>query len=174
MSSPCAFLDKDGTIVDSSMHPPIIPSDKILEDEVIEGLRYLQKEGYKLIIVSNQPWISRGEKSKKEIEGVFRSVVKKLAGFGVKIDDYFYCPHTDEDGCKCRKPKTGMINEAVKKHDINLKKSFMVGDSENDILLGKNAGIKSILVLSGDTRENYERFHADIVVKNINELRTII
>lgn len=168
------FLDKDGTLVDNSKYPEIIPSDKILEDEILEGLKYAQQKEYKLIIVSNQPFIAKGRLTKEETENIFKSVVSKLKEKGIIIDDYFYCPHQSSDNCSCKKPKPTLIFEAAKKHNIDLSKSFIVGDMDADILAGKNAGLKSVLVLTGNGKDFLGKVDADYVIKNLNEISKII
>lgn len=168
------FIDKDGTIVDNSKYPKIIPSDEILEDKVIEGLRYLEEKDYKLIIISNQPWISKGKMSKDEVEDIFKSLVKKLKDKGIKIEDYFYCPHKNEDECLCRKPKPGMILKAAEKHNIDLEKSFMIGDTDKDIIAGKEAGIKTILVETGHDKKFKSIVSPTYILKNLNEIARIL
>ncbi len=168
------FVDKDGTLVDNSGYPEIIPSDGLLENDVVEGLKYLQKKEYKIILISNQPWIAKGRMSIEEVEQVFQSLILKLSSFGVKIEDYYYCPHQTSDNCNCKKPKPQLIKDAANKHNINLNNSFMIGDMEDDILTGKNAGIKTILVLTGNGRKYKENNNADYTIKNINEVINII
>jgi len=168
------FLDKDGTLVDNSKYPEVIPSDEILENDVIEGLKYLQNKGYRLIIVSNQPSIAKGRLTKEEIENIFKSVVSKLNEKGVIIDDYFYCPHQSSDNCMCKKPKPSMILEAAKKHDIDLLSSYIIGDMDADVLAGKNAGVKSILVMTGNGKDFVGKVNADYVIKNLNEINKVI
>lgn len=167
------FLDKDGVLVDNSKYPEIIPTDELLEKDILKGLKHIQEKNYKLLIISNQPWISKKEKTKEETEQVFQSILKKLAERDIKIHDYFYCPHKEEDKCDCRKPKPKMILDAAEKHNIDLKQSFVVGDREKDIEAGKRAGTKTILVLSGESKTN-KGIEADFTIKNLNKINEII
>lgn len=167
------FIDKDGTLVDNSSYPPIIPCDEIMEEEVLEGLRYVKSKGYKIIIISNQPWVAKGKMAMEEVENIFRSLLEKLMKNGVEIDDYFYCPHQSSDNCDCKKPKPKLLIDAAKKHNIDLSQSFMVGDMDADVLLGKNAGIKSVLVKTGHGKE-YLDIGADYVLDNVNALRELV
>jgi D-glycero-D-manno-heptose 1,7-bisphosphate phosphatase len=166
------FLDKDGTLVSIEGYPDTIPTDTLMA-EVVDGLRYLQERGYKLIIISNQPWISKGRLSVDETEGIFLRLIAKLNSFGVKIDDYFYCPHQTTDGCGCKKPNPKMILDAAKKHNVVLMKSFMVGDMDADIIAAKNAGIRSILVKTGRGKD-YLGSGADFIIENVNKISEVL
>lgn len=166
------FIDKDGTLVDNSGYPDIIPSDTILE-QVVDGLKYIKNKGYKIIIVSNQPWIAKKRLTIEQVEQTFKSLINKLNEMGVSVDDYFYCPHQTSDNCECKKPKPKLVLEAAEKHNIDLNDSFFIGDMDADILLGKNLGIKTVLVLTGMGR-NFQNVGADYVLNNINEIQKII
>lgn len=168
--NPAFFLDKDGTLVDNSEFPSIIPADKLLRECILEGLREIQKKGYKLIIISNQPWISKGKMTPEEVENNFRSVVGQLAKEGVYIDAYYYCPHQTSDNCECKKPKGKMILQAALENKIDLENSYMVGDGEIDIGAGKNAGVKTILVRTGLGKDYNSPLEPDIIVQDINAI----
>ncbi len=88
---------------------------------------------------------------------------------GITLDDCFYCPHSPESNCSCRKPGTKMIEEAVRKWDVNVKESFFIGDKESDIKAGEKSGLKTILV-----SENEKEFGQDFRVKNLVEAAGII
>lgn len=167
-----AFIDKDGTIVDNSDYPKI-PSDKLLEQDILEGLKYLQNKGYKLIIISNQPWTAKGLISKEQVEVFFKNITNKLKDKEITITDYFYCPHRREENCNCKKPNPGMILKAVKKHNIDLAQSIMIGDRGDDINLGKNLKIKTFLVQTGNGKE-FKNTNPDHIIKNINAIGEII
>ncbi|MGC9309206.1 MAG: D-glycero-alpha-D-manno-heptose-1,7-bisphosphate 7-phosphatase [Candidatus Nanoarchaeia archaeon] len=166
------FLDKDGTLVDNAGYPEKIPSDELL-DNIIEGLRYLQDKNYKLIIISNQPWISKNKLTKQEVEQIFSNLINKLNKQGIKILDYFYCPHQSSDNCNCKKPKPGLIHQAINKYNIDLNHSYIIGDMDSDIALAKNLGIPSILVLTGRGRD-FMHLSSDYVIENINQVKEIL
>ncbi|MBI2629472.1 HAD-IIIA family hydrolase [Candidatus Pacearchaeota archaeon] len=166
------FIDKDGTIVDNSRYPEEIPKSKLLERDILEGLLHIQKKGYKIIIISNQSWIRKNILSKEEVEEIFRDIVFTLKSKGVVIDDYYYCPHKKEDECNCRKPMAGLFFKAAEKHNIILKNSFMIGDMEEDILAGKSAGMKTILIFN--RKGKFFDVIPDYVINNINEVTKII
>ena len=165
------FLDKDGTLVDNSMYPNP-PGSKLLHDDIINGLRYAQEKGFELFIVSNQSWISKGKLTQEEVIETFQSVSAQLKAHGIKITDYLFCPHKNEDYCHCRKPRPGMILDLAKKHDIDLANSFILGDFDEDIEAGKNAGVKTILTLT-NTQTHYIN-KPDFIIKNINEIWRVL
>lgn len=167
------FLDKDGTLVDNSLYPVVIPSDKILKNEIVDGLLYLQKKGYVFIIISNQSWIAKGRMTMSEVEAVFRSVCLQLEAYGIFITAYYYCPHQRSDNCQCKKPKTYLVEKAALEHDLDLSQSFMIGDMDDDIVMGKAMGLKTVQVLTGKSMFRLESC-ADYVIQNINNVREVI
>ncbi len=168
------FLDKDGTLVDNAGYPEVIPTDKLLTNEVVEGLQYLQSKGYKLFIISNQSWISKGRLTQKQVEEVFQNLLAKLKSHKVIISGYYYCPHREADHCYCRKPKTKLIVTAAREHSLHLQQSLFVGDMETDIAAGKNMGMKTILVLTGKGKEYNNAIKPDFVIKNINHVKDVV
>ncbi|MBN1792293.1 dTMP kinase [Candidatus Woesearchaeota archaeon] len=166
------FLDKDGTLVDNSEYPAIVPTDKIYFDQTVEGLRSLQGAGYKLIIISSQPWVGRGRLSPVQVEDAFKSVAAQYAEKGIIIDAYYYCPHQrpEEGGvdCECKKPKTGLLEQAAERFNIDTSRSYFVGDRSDDILTGRNFGLETCLVTMskgdisglGDVKPTY--LHRDV------------
>lgn len=174
MKKRAIFIDKDGVLVDNSGYPEIIPTDKLLENDILEGLKYIKKKAYKIIIVSNQPWIAKNRISFEKIISLFDSVVNQLKQKHIFIDDYVFCPHQTSDNCNCKKPKPKMILDMSKKYDIDLINSYMIGDMDLDILTGKSAGTKTVLVLTGKGKEYQEKTNADYIIKNLNEIQRII
>lgn len=153
------FLDRDGTMnvskgfISNADELELIPG-------TIEAVKAINKSGALAIVITNQPVIARGECSFEELHNIHNKLKTLLGEKGAFVDDIFYCPHHPDKGfegevpelkfdCECRKPKTGMINEAVDKYNIDLSKSYMVGDSTMDLELARNAGVKSVLVDTG-------------------------
>lgn len=168
------FLDKDGTLVDNSGYPAIIPTDKLLYQDILVGLSWLQQQGYILILISNQSWIAKGRLSHAKVQAIFSSVQQQLQQNGILITDVFYCPHSRTDACLCRKPQPGLILRAAEKYGIDLRQSYMVGDREDDILAGKRAGVKTILVQTG-CGENYTSpIIPDFIVLSLNHIQETI
>jgi D-glycero-D-manno-heptose 1,7-bisphosphate phosphatase len=117
---------------------------------VIEGLRALKGEGYKVIVISNQQCVGKGIITGEELTVLTDKMKSAVAEKGGRIDDVFYCTHLKEDNCSCRKPEKGLFIEAQKKWGIDtFAGKYFVGDSEKDIIAGKKAGLRVILVLSG-------------------------
>ena len=153
------FLDRDGTMNVSKGF--ISKADDLeLIPGTIDAIKAINKSGALAIVITNQPVIARGECSFEELHNIHNKLKTLLGEKGAFVDDIFYCPHHPDKGfegevpelkfdCECRKPKTGMIEEAVRKYNIDLSKSYMVGDSTMDLETARNAGIKSVLVNTG-------------------------
>lgn len=149
------FLDRDGTInVDRDYL--INPSEFEFEKNVIPVLKQAYKEGYLLIVITNQSGIARGFFSEEELHVLHEYIQKQAENQGFKFTEFFYCPHL-KDGivrkysydCGCRKPKTELLKQAIEKYNIDIQKSFVIGDKKSDILLGQAMGIKTVLVGTG-------------------------
>lgn len=160
------FIDRDGTIVEDIGYVHKIADFKLVVNAV-EGLKLLKK--YKLFIVTNQAGIGRGFYKIEDFFNYNGRLLKELQKNGIKIGKTYYCPHKPEDNCECRKPKTRLLKDAEKEFDIDLKKSFIVGDKKIDIELGKNAGCRTILVLTGNGMKEKEGVKADFVAKDLIE-----
>lgn len=135
------FLDRDGTINEDKGYVYKI-EDLVILPKVIDALRLLQKR-FLLIVVSNQSGVERGYYTIDDVERFNRYLYYHLAKNGVYIDDFYYCPYLEGE---CRKPNPGMLLQAAKDWNIELKKSYMIGDKISDIEAGKNAGCKSIFI----------------------------
>lgn len=162
------FLDRDGTINVDYGYVSKVEKFVILPG-AIEGLKKMRSMNYLLIIISNQSGIGRGYYSIPDYEKVMEAMHNQLNLHGITLDDCFYCPHSPESNCSCRKPGTKMIEEAVRKWDVNVKESFFIGDKESDIKAGEKSGLKTILV-----SENEKEFGQDFRVKNLVEAAGII
>lgn len=149
------FLDRDGTIniEKDYLH-------RIEEFEFIprapEAIRLLKDAGFLVIVVSNQSGVGRGYFDEQAVKDLHHHIQSELACYGTSIDAFYFCPHHPEKGlgsykvtCGCRKGSPGMFLQAAREHDIDLQRSFMVGDKLADIEAGERAGCKSILVLTG-------------------------
>jgi len=172
------FIDRDGTINVSKGF--ISKADDLeLIPGTIDAIKAINKSGALAIVITNQPVIARGECSFEELHNIHNKLKTLLGEKGAFVDDIYYCPHHPDKGfdgevpelkfdCECRKPKTGMIDEAVKKYNIDLSKSYMVGDSTMDLETARNAGIKSVLVDTGFAGNDgkYDR-NCDIEAKNL-------
>jgi histidinol-phosphate phosphatase family protein len=142
------FLDRDGTINEDVGY--LSDPDKIvIIKNAVPGLRLLQNYGFKLIITTNQSGIARGYFDKNTLNRIHKKLRNIFLKEKIKFSAIYYCPHHPDDNCKCRKPELGMIEKAVKKFNLDLGKSFGIGDKLKDIEFVKKAGCKGILVLTG-------------------------
>ena len=157
MSNRAVFLDRDGTLNEDPGY--LGDSDKVkLLPFVGEILSRLKNEfNYFLIVISNQSGIARGLITAEQVEQVNEKINTLLKEFKVSIDKFYYCPfHPDfstPEECSCRKPSPEMIEKAIEDFDIDISRSFFIGDSVADIECGMNADIKTILVKTGYGRE---------------------
>ena len=115
------------------------PSRVALFAGAVEGLRSFREAGWRLIVVSNQSGLARGYFTREQLSAVTDRLAELLAAGGVVLDAIYYCPHGPDDGCNCRKPRTGLIAAACRDFAIDLAKSWMVGDKVVDLELAKNA-----------------------------------
>ena len=154
------FFDRDGTI---NKYVGFLRNidDFELIDGVAEAIRKINESGYLAIVVTNQPVIARGEVSFEELEEIHNKMETLLGKEGAYLDAIYYCPHHPHKGyegerpelkidCDCRKPKPGMLLKAEVDFNIDLSQSWMVGDGENDVKAGINAGCKTVLLSSGN------------------------
>lgn len=150
------FLDRDGTINEYVGFLTNIDEFKLL-DGVTDAIKKINASGFLAIVVTNQPVIARGEVTYEQLDEIHHKMETLLGQAGAYLDAIYYCPHHPHSGyagevkslkieCECRKPKPGMLMKAAKDYNIDLEHSWMIGDSKNDILAGKNAGCKTVLI----------------------------
>lgn len=156
----CIFMDRDGTInqLDGYINRP---EQLKLYDFVPASLKKLNSSKYLGIIITNQPVLARGECSYQMLEEIHKKLETDLGENGCFIDDLYFCPHHPDSGfpgenkqlkiqCDCRKPNTGMIRKAIEDHNLDAGHCWIIGDTTTDIQTGRNAGLKTILVLTGE------------------------
>lgn len=139
------ILDRDGTLIEEGNYIYKIEDFKLYPD-VIEGLKLLKKE-YLFFIITNQSGIGRGYYTEEDFHKFNDFLLTQLKKENIKIEKTFFCPHID--GCECKKPSTKFIEEIVSEYKINLGKSWVIGDHPSDIIMGINAGCKTIYLLTG-------------------------
>lgn len=143
----CIFFDRDG-IVNQSPGPGFVErwADFHLLPEFVATLRIITQLGYKAVIITNQRGVALGRMTAADVEDIHRRLREILkTQHHLDLLDILYCPH-DRDTCDCRKPKPGMLLEAARRHQIDLSKSWMIGDSARDVEAGHSAGCRTILV----------------------------
>jgi D-glycero-D-manno-heptose 1,7-bisphosphate phosphatase len=138
------FLDRDGTIIVDRAY--LKEAHQVcLFAGAGAALAEIQEHGFALVLISNQSGIGRGLITPEEAEEVHQAVVARLAEYGVRLDAAFYCPHAPAEECRCRKPSPEMFLRAAKELDLDLARSFMVGNGISDVQAGKRAGCRTIL-----------------------------
>ncbi len=160
------FLDRDGTI---NRYQGFItkPEDLKLMPGAARAIGKINESGYLAIVVSNQPVIARGDCTKEQLNEIHNKMETELGKEGAYIDDLYYCPHHPDKGfegerpeykrnCSCRKPKPGMLLQAAEKYNIDLTRSYMVGDSFRDIEAGLAAGCMAVYLGEKDSAFPYE------------------
>ncbi|NYT27512.1 D-glycero-beta-D-manno-heptose 1,7-bisphosphate 7-phosphatase [Candidatus Thiodubiliella endoseptemdiera] len=167
------FLDRDGVINQEKNYLYKI-EDFIFIDGVFDACRQFQELGFKIIIVTNQSGIARGYYNADDFDKLNIWVLAQFKQQGVDILDVFYCPHTPEDDCECRKPKPGMLLSAQKKHNIAMQNSWMIGDKENDISAANKAGIKNTILVRSGHKINEKKSKAQFILNSISQSKTII
>ncbi|MFJ4982133.1 D-glycero-alpha-D-manno-heptose-1,7-bisphosphate 7-phosphatase [Streptomyces coeruleorubidus] len=146
------FLDRDGTVTEPR-HYPARPADLVLAPGVGPALRRLQRQGWSLVLVTNQSGLARGLFSLRTLDAMHRYLRTLLTSHGVRLDGIYVCPHHPDgavDGlsfrCACRKPNAGLLVVAAEELDLDLASSWMVGDFASDIDAGRRAGCRTAWV----------------------------
>ena len=168
--SPAVFVDRDGTIMENCDYCSD-PKDVKIFPGVPDALRRLKSKGFKLVIVTNQSGIGRGLITVEQYRAVEAEVLRQL-GAGL-IDATYFCPDVPGQHSSCRKPAPGMIVEATRQHQIDLTRSFLIGDKEIDVECGRNAGVRTIRVKTGPEREMAGSM-ADWITKDVPAAAEII
>lgn len=145
------FLDRDGTL---NADPGYIksPDEFELFPGVPEALAKLKRAGAKLMLVTNQSGIARGLLSHGDLAAIHEKLRRILNRAGASLEAIYVCPHHPDEGCDCRKPNRGMIDQAVREYGVDLKRAYMIGDHIRDIQLAQRVGMRSILVTTGVVR----------------------
>ena len=156
------FLDRDGTIIEDCGHLRE-PCEIIFFPDTFKALNQLQKH-FLLFIVTNQPGIAEKEITHADADCVNNAVVSTLAQKGIKIMDVYTCPHKRSENCCCIKPKPYFLKKAAGLYNLNLAKSFMVGDHPHDVQLARNVGAQGIYVLTGHGSKHLSEIPEDTEV----------
>lgn len=150
---PAVFVDKDGTLVENVPYN-VDPGQVRFLPAAMEALRALQDHGYALFVASNQSGLARGYFTRAQFARLQHGIERRLRDeAGVTLTDFLICPHaaspTGGPMCLCRKPAPGMLLRAARKHRLDLAKSWMVGDTLDDVEAGRRAGCRGILFDNG-------------------------
>jgi D-glycero-D-manno-heptose 1,7-bisphosphate phosphatase len=176
---PAVFMDRDGTIAEEVGYINHI-SRFLLFPFAAEAIKKLNACGWLAIVVTNQAGVARGYFTEDMVQRIHKKMNQELTAAGAKLDAVYYCAHHPTVGeapyrldCDCRKPKPGLISRGAREFDIDLQRSWMVGDRYSDIELARNAGVKSAFVLSGYGRGEWEhqrrtwQYQPDLVAENL-------
>lgn len=148
------FLDRDGTI--NAASPNYIKNWEEFEflPRSLNAIKELTLNGFATLVITNQSAVARKLISLHELEQIHTRMRHMVQSNGGKIKDVFYCPHMPDDGCDCRKPQPGLIHQAQKKYHIDLSAAIIVGDSDRDIVCGRNAGCgRAVMVKTGNSKK---------------------
>ena len=167
------FLDRDGVINVEKNYTYKIDEFEFF-DTVFPTLKYLQNLKYKLFIITNQSGIARGYYSIEDFKNLTSWMLKQFRKNQIEISQVEFCPHVSSDNCNCRKPKTGMIDNILKNHNIDLKNSWLIGDKSSDILCAKNANIKNTIQIKTGHNFDESTSQADFICNSLEEIKDII
>ena len=156
------LLDRDGVINYDSDNYIKSPDEFIIMPESIKALSMLYKNGYKIIVITNQSGINRGYYTKDTLDNIHKKLSDELDKHQVKIEKIYYCPHIPEEDCKCRKPSPKLLLQAIEEYNIDTSNLFFVGDKLSDIQAGLSAGIKTALVLTGKGAKTLQKHKQEI------------
>jgi D-glycero-D-manno-heptose 1,7-bisphosphate phosphatase len=161
------FLDRDGTLI-QEMEYLAHPDGVALLPGAAEGLRLLRDAGFALVVITNQSGIGRGLYGLEDYHAVARRLEELLEGEGVRVQGTYFCPHhPDADGvCECRKPSTGLFRAAAKELELDLARSYFVGDRIRDLLPARALGGTGILVRTGYGAQEEPGVEVDVRVED--------
>lgn len=164
MTFPAVFLDRDGTLNIDVGYPSSIEQIQLIPGAV-EAVRQFNRQGYKVIVVTNQSGVARGFMSEARVQEINRAFIDLFAASQARIDAIYYCPHHPDHGpenyrkrCRCRKPEPEMFLRAQSDHQIDFSRSWMIGDKYSDVEAGHRLGMTTILVLTGAGQEQLEEY----------------
>jgi len=149
------FLDRDGTINEEVIYLSNLEQFRLLPGAG-EAIRLLNQRRWRVIVITNQSGLGRGYFTEEELALVHQRMRAALDREGAHIDAIYVCPHQPEDGCPCRKPGTALFERAAQEFDIDLSKSYAIGDKMTDLLPGACLGCRTVLILTGHGQEQLE------------------
>ncbi len=167
------FLDRDGVINIEKNYLHKIDDFEFI-DGVFSSLQYLQKLGYKFVIITNQSGIGRGYYNPKDYDILTHWMKEQFRKNNIEIVEVFCCPHAPNQNCNCRKPNTGMIEEASKILNIDYSNSWLIGDKDSDIQTAINANIKNTIQVRSGHKFNEKQSRADFIIDSVKDIPNII
>ncbi|PJA78510.1 MAG: HAD family hydrolase [Nitrospirae bacterium CG_4_9_14_3_um_filter_51_5] len=149
------FLDRDGTLNHDTGYVTS-PEQLVLFPGVPEALARLNHLGVMVLLVTNQSAIGRGMMTLEGLESIHARLAELIRPYGASIDGIFFCPHLPQDGCGCRKPKAGLIDQAVNRFALDLSQCYLVGDKRSDLEVARTVAVPGVLVMTSS-------YSADVV-----------
>jgi|SRR5215831_4429569 len=153
------FIDRDGTLNEDIGYVSK-PDELVLYPWAAQAVRLVNASGFLAVVITNQSGIARGMYTEEMLAEIHSRMIEELAHKGARIDAVYYCPHHPDVGsqryrlkCDCRKPHPGLLKTAAREHNLDLSRSFVIGDKAGDIKLAENSGAHGALVLTGYGRE---------------------
>jgi len=152
-SGVAVLVDRDGTLNQDSGYVTS-PDQLVLFPGVPEAIFRLNQLGALVIMITNQSAIGRGMMTIEDLQRIHEALANLLHPYGARIDGIFFCPHHPQDGCHCRKPGVGLIQQAAEKFSLDLPRCFMVGDKKSDLEAAREIGVPGVLVLTSSYSEH--------------------
>jgi D-glycero-D-manno-heptose 1,7-bisphosphate phosphatase len=173
MPNKTIFLDRDGVINQEKNYLYKI-GDFIFIDGIFDACKYFHNLGFRIIIITNQSGIQRGYFTETDYLNLTHWMLDEFKKNNIEILDVFHCPHGPNSLCECRKPMSGMFIKAKEKYNINMNKSWAIGDKEDDIIAAKNAGIHNTVLVRSGHKVNELNSNAEYFLDSINDISRLI
>ena len=167
------FLDRDGVINKEVNYLHNIDDFEFI-DGVFEACRHFQKLGYEIIIITNQSGIARGYYTEYDYQLITKWMLDQFEERNVKILDVFHCPHGPDSSCDCRKPKPGMLLQAINQYGIDMKRSWMIGDNDVDIKAANAANIQNTIMVKSGHPIDLKNSKTEYVLDYIKQFKAVI
>lgn len=173
------FIDRDGVInVDPIGDYIKTWKDFRFETGVLKVLKKISDAGYELVIISNQAGIGDGIYPESALWDIHQNMLRVFSEQGIRVRGAYYCLHGKEEGCRCRKPQTGLFEKAASEISFNRAQTYFVGDKASDMEAGKRFGLKTIFVRTGHGRYDEPKLNAsiqpDYLINNLSEILPIL
>ena len=148
------FVDRDGVINQERSDYVKSISELEIYPNVAKNIKLLKDAGFLVIVITNQSAVNRGIITHEIVSQIHDSIQDHLKKYGTFLDGFYYCPHTPDENCNCRKPKPGLLEKAILELNVDLNSSWMIGDSDSDIEAADSIGCKSIKISNNFSLDN--------------------
>ena len=148
------FVDRDGVINQERSDYVKSISELEIYPNVAKNIKLLKDAGFLVVVITNQSAVNRGIVTHETINQIHNSIQDHLKKYGTFLDGFYYCPHTPNENCNCRKPKSGLLEKAILELNIDLNSSWMIGDSDSDIEAANSIGCKAIKISDSFSLDN--------------------